>query len=429
MVAKFIYSLLRSNKSQQDSFYAMQVPRVVFKECQSEIRWIYDYKDKNKFYPSLSTFTSRFPNTPLPKTKDNVETAFQTVLDQHLFGEVAGLVDKAKDMYSGGHSMSEVIGFMRKASQEISTFDTGYIDMDVRKSDSAFKRYKARVSAKIKGHSNHSPSPWPTYNDLVGYSEPGEHNIITSRTSIGKTWFALNWADHYVKLDETVLIVSKEMPTHQLGDRYECLKFGISYPDFRNGTLDPKLLARWVRDRKKFVINGNQFAGGRLIITGQETITGVGFSHIISKIQQYRPTVLFVDGAYLITPESVGRSASSVEKFTAISNTMKRICMAFKLIGFSIIQVNRDAENKQGETTPSLKNIYGADAWAQDCDNCFIIGGKRGSKTRIGSLAKGRESNIGEFSVKFELSPRPDFSELRTLKSLSEGGSVDFQGV
>jgi replicative DNA helicase len=428
MVAKFVYSLLRANKSQQDAFYAMQVPKVVFKELQPEIRWIYDYKDKNKHYPSLSSFKSRFPNTKLLKTRDNVETSFQAVLDQHLFGEVSSLVEKAKEMYSGGRSMSEVIGYMRKASQEISTFDTGYIDMDVRKSDSAFKRYKQRVADRIKGHSSLSPSPWPSYNALVGYSEAGEHNIITSRTSIGKTWCALNWSKHYVQCGETVMVVSKEMPTHQIGDRYECLEFGISYPDFRNGTLSPQEVARWVKERKKFGVNGNNY-GGRLVITGQETITGVGFSHIISKVQQYRPTVLFVDGAYLIQPEGLNRNASSVEKFTAISNTMKRLCMAFKIIGFSIVQVNREAENKAGDTTPSLKNIYGADAWAQDADNVFIIGGKRGSKTRIGSLAKGRESNIGEFSFKYELSPRPDFSELRTLKSLSEGGSVEFQGV
>lgn len=425
MVAKFLSSLLRANRTQQDAFYALQVPRVVFKEAQSEVRWVYDYRERNHRYPSVSSFKARFPNYNLPKTKDNVETAFQSIVDHHLYEELCDVVEKGRSMYSGGRNMSEVIGFMRKATQDISTFDTSYVDLDVSQSDVALKRYRQRVTDKIRGATSHLPSPWKSFNELVGFSEPGEHNIITSRTSIGKTWFELVWADYLANLGERVLVVSKEMPTHQIGDRVECIRFRLSHPHFRKGTLPPRELARWKRERKHYEVNN----GGSLIITGQETITGVGFSHIISKIQQYRPTVVFADGAYLIMPEGLSKNANGVERFTAISNTSKRLAMAFKVKWFSIIQVNRQAENKAGETTPSLKDIYGADAWAQDADNVVIIGGKRGAKTRTVSLAKGRESNVGEFSIKFELSPKPDLSEIKTLKSLSSGGSVEFDAI
>src|SRR5580765_4029647 len=107
MTTKFIYSLLKANKSQQDAFYAQQVPRQVFKDCQAEIRWIYEFRDRNKEYPSLSAFRHRFPNTELSKTRDTVDVSFQLVLDSHLFSEVAELVDKAKSMYEGGRTMQE----------------------------------------------------------------------------------------------------------------------------------------------------------------------------------------------------------------------------------------------------------------------------------------------------------------------------------
>lgn len=437
MVAKFITTLLRANKSQQESFYGMQVPRIVFKDNQPEIRWIYDYRDRHREYPSMSTFRSRFREFRPIKTKDNVETAFQSILDNHLFEELGEVVEKAKLMYGGGErSMAEVVGYMRKATQEISTFDIGYVDMNMRTTESPWKRYRQRVIDRMQGHA-HDPSPWKSYNDLVGYSEYGEHNIITSRTSIGKTWMSLYWGQHLAAQGEKVLIVSKEMPTPQIGDRLESLLFGLSWPNFRKGTLPPKEVRRWKDERRRLKLtrnfrdwrNNNIQLNDNLIITGSETITGVGFGHIISKIQQYRPTVVFADGAYLISPEGLSRNANSVERYTAISNTSKRLAIAFKIVWYSIIQINRQAENKAGETTPSLKDIYGADAWAQDADNVLIFGGKRGARIRIASLAKGRESNVGEFSTRFQLNPRPDFGEIKTLKSISDGGSVEFAAI
>jgi replicative DNA helicase len=437
MVAKFITTLLKANKSQQEAFYALQVPRAVFKEGQAEIRWIYDYRDRHRSYPSLSTFKARFTSFKPVKSKDTVETSFQAILNQHLFEEVSDLVDKAKSMYAGGRDMSEVIGYMRKASQEISTFDTGYVDMNVRTSDSALKRYHQRVSERIHGGNKFNPTPWPSMNDLIGFSEYGEHNIIASRTSIGKTWLELNWAVHLAKQGERVVVFSKEMPTPQVGDRIECILFELPWPNFRKGTLPPRVLRAWKDARRRLKINSNlnygrnnfiEF-GDNIIVSGQETITGVGFSHIISKIQQYQPTVVFVDGAYLITPEGLNRNANGVERFTMISNTSKRLAIAFKTLWYSIIQINRLAENKTGESNPSLKDIYGADAWAQDADNVYLIGGKRGGKSRMLSLAKGRESNIGDISIKFELAPYPDFKEIKTIKSLSSGGSVEFDAI
>jgi replicative DNA helicase len=439
MTTKFIYSLLRANRSQQEAFFAKQIPRVVFREAQAEIRWIYDYRARNGSYPSLSSFKHRFPNTALPKTKDNIDASLQSVLDNHLFNEMCEVIDKAKSMHSGGLTMQEVVGYVRKASQDISIFDNAYVDEDIGKSNTALSRYLKRVSDAINGKSNHAPSPWKFYNELLGYNEYGEHNIITARTGLGKSWVALFWAEYLASIGERVLVVTKEMPTAQIADRTECIRYQLSHPHFRKGTLDPADLARWKKLRRQnkypspfgqgWVYSGATNAEGCLVVTGQETITGVGFSHIIAKIQQYRPTVVFVDGAYLITPEGISKNAGPVEKFTAISNRSKQLAKAFSVLWFSIIQVNRESENKAGDTTPSLKNIYGADAWAQDADNVIILGGKRGASTRIFSLAKCRESNIGEFAVRFELSPRPDFSQLRTLKSVSSEGSVEFQGI
>jgi hypothetical protein len=420
MVLRFISTLLRANRNQQNEFYSKQIPKGIFRDNRPEVSWVYSYRDKFGFYPSISAFKHRFPNSVLPKTRESVETAVQSVLDSDLYSQVTGTVNKAKDMYSSGRAMSEVAGFIRESSAKWRTYDASYVDYNVSDSDLVFKRYSTRVKQRIAG-SLLIPSPWPFLNNLIAYSEPGEHNVLASRTSVGKSWVGLEMAEHYRKNGLRVLIITKEMPTYQLAERYECLTYKLDYPAFRKGYLKPADLARWKFSRKD---NPRE----NIIISGQETLEGVGFGHITTKIQQHRPDALVVDGAYLIWPEGFRYSGNMVDRFTMISNTMKRLCKYFSLIGWSIIQVKREAENREGDTDASLKDIYGADVWAQDSDNVVLISGKRGSTLRKVKLAKGRESNVGEFNIHFRLSPFPFFRQAHGITT-NNNGKVRFKGI
>jgi replicative DNA helicase len=418
MVAKFIKALLLANKTTQDWFYAQQLPRGLFHECSAEIKWIFDYRDSKGQYPSLSAFRLRFPKTTLPKVgKDTLEMCLQPVTDRNVFNAMSEAIVAARSMYQGGEEVGKVLGGLRSKLADIQDFSVTSVDLRFGKSTSPMDAYRKRVQSINRGDKWFVPSPWAPLNDLIAFSEPGEHNIIASRTSIGKTWLMLDWVRHFEMANERVLVISKEMSTAQMANRYEALRFKLDYPLFRKGQLRPRDLRRWRDARRSFQCDN-------VIFSGTETLTGVGFNHIIAKIQEYAPTVVFVDGAYLITPEGLSRNANGVERFTAISNTMKRLCLAFRLRGFSIIQIKREAESKNGDTKPSLKEIYGADSWAQDADNVILIGGKRGSKHRLVSLAKGRESNVGEFNINFQLTPYPDFSASRGL--ITSGDKVSF---
>lgn len=419
MVLRFLGTLLRANKNQQDEFYSKQIPKGIFRDNRSEVSWVYSYRDRFGRYPSVAAFKKRFRSVELPRTRESVETAVQAILDSDLFNQVTGTVNKAKEMYSGGRPINEVAGYIRETAAKWRTYDANYIDYNSKDSGLVFKRYSARVTQRIEGKFL-VPSPWPALNELIAYSEPGEHNIMASRTSIGKTWILLMMAEHYRKIGLRVLVITKEMPTYQLAERYECLTYKLDYESFRKANLKPEDLARWKKLRRKFPREG-------IIISGQETLEGVGFSHITTKIQQHRPDVLLVDGAYLIWPEGFKYSGNMVDRFTMISNTMKRICKYFSLIGWSVIQIKREAENKEGDTDASLKDIYGADVWAQDSDNVVLISGKRGSPIRKIKLAKGRESNVGEFNIHFKLSPYPFFKQAHGV--IATSGTVKFKGI
>jgi replicative DNA helicase len=216
------------------------------------------------------------------------------------------------------------------------------------------------------------------------------------------------------------LFLSKEMPTEQVCDRFESLIFGLSYSRFRSGALSPKEMRLWSLKR-------HRLTNLPLIISGDETLEGVGFSYIISKIQQYKPEVVFVDGAYLLSPEKVLTRAPLVERLACISRQFKAIAKATKTVIIEVVQMNRLAESEEGIAKGSLITLYGSDTWGQDADWVMDISGVRGANTRRISLLKARESNIGSFMIKFILDPFPDFSELRRV-SIEPEEIITFEG-
>lgn len=417
MVDRFISSLLLGNKNQQSWFYAKQVPQKIFNAHRAEISWIFAYREAKGRYPSVDNFKLRFPNFKLTKPALLPE-ALDAVQDSFFIQQIGRVVELTREKLEGGAPAKDVLEYFRQSAGNIASLDQSYVDVVQSLSSVPLDRYRARYKSAMEGGALFKPTPWPALNELLGFAEPGEHSLLASRTSLGKSWMALYWANYLSSMGDRVLVISKEMPSEQLADRAEALRFKLNYVLFRKAELAPRELRRWREERRNFKLTGE------LIFSGSESVRGSGFSQIHAKVQQYAPSVVIVDGAYLILPEDLHKNASSVERLTYVSQTMKRVCLAHKVRGISIVQVKREAESKSGEATSSLKDLYGTDAWAQDSDHVILLNGKRGSNRRIVDLVKGRESAIGAFNINFQLTPYPDFSQVTGVASDDVGAST-----
>lgn len=419
MTLQLLSALLKASRPEQDRFYSRQLPLGVFKTHQAQAKWVYEYRDKHGVYPSQLAYNSRFSSEPLPRTREPLHTLVATLVDTDVFQQLSELVEKGKELHESGRAISDVAEFFRRASQDIRLYDMSFVDATLDPKVS-LREYKDFIKRQRKGLV-HAPSPWPTFNEIIGLFEPGELATIAARTSLGKTWLAIVWANYFESKGERVLFVSKELPSRQVSFRWSALRYRLSYPRLRKGKLLPLEMARWVRYSRMTSEKSN------ILISGHETTKGVGFGQIIQKIQEFSPTVLVVDGAYLIYPEE--RFNNDVQRFAFISSMLKRISMAYSLRTIAVVQAKREAESDSisGVTKAGITHIYGADTWAQDSDLVLMLNGKRGSSVRTVSLEKAREGEIGSWTINFKLHPYPDLCEVTGGQPTSN--KVRFAGI
>lgn len=426
---RFFYALLTANRLEQERFRIQNIPVGVFKISSREARWIYRHRDRHGHYPSVKLYNTTFSEEPLKRNTDSLKATLQPVLDMAMFAQMQAVTTQAKDMLEKTDDVGQAMAVFRQGSSTLRDYNVDYVDVDFSKHRNAVRAYKQRVKLFAEGSKQLLLTPWPRITKMVKYYSGGDTVVIAARTSIGKTWLVCEWVDYYAKRGIKTLLITKEMSTEKMEERMEAKRFKLPYDQLREGTLPPKVLRRWMAQRRASV--NAPFESYPLIISGDETIQGVGISHVISKIEQYKPAAVFVDGAYLLTPEGVASKLSERERFVFLSNRFKAVAKATGTLIFLILQMNRNAE-KADTTKGSIKDVYGSDAWGQDADGVYELNGQRGSTKRNLVLLKGRDSAIGEVVINFRLDP-PDLSESltqsRNAPKGSSGKEIKFKGV
>ncbi len=403
---RFFGALLRASPGEQQEFYTRQIPRSVFRVRTAQVHWIYTHREKFQQYPSIAAFESKF-NDKIPEVSESVSAALNPILEFAMFLQMRKVHELVKESLDKGTPILDAMTLFKAEAAKLSAYSTDYTDLAFHTSMVSDIRYRERVRARRLGTT--MLSPWPALNGMVKSFQFGEVVILSARPNLGKTWGLVAWANFLSDCGFPVLFITKEMPTEQIADRLEAHRFGLDYSAFREGTLPASELRRWRDDRTRFI------SKAPLTLCGHETVAGVGLEHVVSKIEEYVPAVVVVDGAYLIYPEGCRKNATEVERLTFLSNRLKSIAKAKKLFLIATVQLNRSAETQSGQTKGALKAVFGADAWSQDCDYLLSLDGDRHSPLRNIDLLKGRESSLGGFPINFQLSPRPNFTQLGAM--------------
>jgi KaiC/GvpD/RAD55 family RecA-like ATPase len=394
---RFIAGLLLAPKKEQNEVYAKGLSLKVFKAHDAEIRWVLDYRRKYGAFPSTASFDQKF-NTKLFKVKEPLSALYEELVQFDLYAQISTVVEKTSDLYDKKEDMRTVVSFFRDQVSAIDIHSDATQDVEV-KGDAALLRYKRFAHDLRKGVGGVVfDTPWPSMTALITSCRPGEMITLYGRPALGKTWYALMWANHLANKGASVLVVSKEMMTHSIQDRFDAIQHRLNWTALRQGKLSPLAIAKWNKS-----IQRNKYKG-RLVVTGEETLEGVGVDSILAKIQKYSPDFVLVDGAYLIEFPGV-KFNSDVARFTHLTRLLKRIAKFSSVVLMPVVQMNRAGEDKTGVSKGGAVTIYGSDSWLQDSDYAIEVLGMRGESHRRLRITKARETAIGDVSVHFRFEP------------------------
>ena len=304
----------------------------------------------------------------------------------------SGEVDEARDMITGLYG-----GLFRHSARKRLWGLPEIVD-------GALERYtRRRNSYELSG----VPFGFPFLDGVSDGAQGGDTAAIVGRPSTGKSYVLLHGAKFAHEQGEKPLFVTMEMPKEQCVTRLVAMKAGVPAENLRLGRLSrfsEIKVERAVRE-----IKGDD--GEPFII--HKTKISASVEDLVMWIKQTQPTVVYVDGAYMMrTKDKVARARW--EKIASIAEVIKEMAMEFQIPFICSYQFNRKGAG-------GVENIAGADVIGQLASIVLAIWNKnepppreRRKQREEGGVAewddtekmleliKGREGESGTMEVKFD---------------------------
>lgn len=239
---------------------------------------------------------------------------------------------------------------------------------------------------------------WPIYDSITGGYQRGDLISLVGRPSLGKTYIALRQAFKAHEAGHNVLFVTTEMGIEQIARRYASITLGINPRVLKTNMLSTHMERR-LRDFYRDMAGADRFQ-----------IFSVGMNSKVAAIeafvQEFGPSVVFIDGVYLLKPNDISKSANRTERMSAVFDELKALTLDADRPFIVTSQFSRQAG--KGGKEGSLENIGFTDAIGTH--SSIVVGIKYGPTERPGEsryleFLKGREGESGEIAINFKFAP------------------------
>ena len=243
-------------------------------------------------------------------------------------------------------------------------------------------------------------SPFPTLDLYTTGWQPEDLILGIARQGVGKTWLETVFAHHHWLTGGKPLLFTNEMAAQQICRRLDAWHAKLPYQQFRRGLLDTVADERY---RERMATLGTDDKEDFWVV-GE---SGGSVSFVAAKIERYKPTMVFIDGMYLMSDEQ--RADSNWLAITNIARGLKQLAKALKPPIFATVQFNRGGK--------TADDVAYADI-SKECD--VMVGLARSEDQRLQgtmdvNLLKQREGQLFSMEVAWDLD----------IMQIEEMGSVD----
>lgn len=202
--------------------------------------------------------------------------------------------------------------------------------------------------------------PWHPLQDATGGIEPADYVIIYGRPKSMKSWVLAYLIAWFVEQKKRLVIYTKEMVADNIFQRAGACLARVRYHEFRRGrlTYDEKDSIYFVER----MLNHLQHTQTVVCLSAEDAADGEdSVPWLESKIDTYKPDLVFVDGMYLMS--DVMGAKKDNERVRNISRAIRRMTLKTKIPCIATVQANREAAKNQ---SANLDEVAFSDALAQD---------------------------------------------------------------
>ena len=238
------------------------------------------------------------------------------------------------------------------------------------------------------------------YTGLAGFDNympagitPGQFGVLLAYPAIGKSWMALYLAVQAWKHGKSPLIISLEMTEAEVRNRlFAIIGNGMwSHRKLSSGNVEIDMFKKWM---------SKTFDGKPSIhIISNEGVGEVSPSVLRGKIDQYNPSIVFVDYLNLMTSNT--RTESEVVKMKNLSRELKLLAISEQVPIIAISSATPDDVTDMN-SVPTLGQTSWSRQIAYDADFLLALGRAANSDVIQAVFRKNRNGFLGEFMVQVD---------------------------
>jgi len=261
-------------------------------------------------------------------------------------------------------------------------------------------------------------------NKRLGGWESGSLTVIAARPAMGKTAIMLHCA---AATRLPVLILSLEMPKHQLAKRYLSSVSGIEYMKLRSGEVTDNEFSN-LMEKADTLMEYNIFIDDTPALNVDQIVP---IANAIKR--KYGLSAIFVDYLQLLRADEKNRNRE--QEVGYISRTLKAVSKRLELPVIALAQLSR-ANESRSDKRPQLSDLRDSGQIEQDADNIVFLHrpeyydeftDKDGNST-IGVMElitrKNRNGEIGTDKIQCDLSTN-NFGEIQQQMKISSKQKED----
>jgi len=325
------------------------------------------YKNPAHFgrVPSSQWMKEHFPSFEYVKSRESIPELCEALRQQAMTRELAeGLEDVSRVLQGDGPY--EALGKLRENLVKAQSFMASSRDVILAETATeVIDDYKRTFHAKgLLG----IPWPWDPLNVVTQGMLPEEFILIYARMKSMKSWIAVKMATHaYEAGNRRVLFYSCEMPPEQVRRRVATALCGLDYDQVRRATLKKEQRISFfkrLRSLKEEELRDKEETHHRsfMITSDKDDPSGGGVNHLLAKIEQFKPHIVFVDSFYRMRNDRNGQRSMKWQDQAAITQDLKHAAQFAKVPLVGITQRNREKDESD------MGDVSYSDAGGQEAD-------------------------------------------------------------